>query len=315
MGGPMLFQHPGQPLVASSYPAIPGPIQPAPQTQQQHHDSEPLRVSSKTKLTGLAGAITKRLRSSKKVTVEAMGAESVATGVMSLALARMFLIQVSQYFIVRIESISTPSGVDKYGGALPDHPGLRFIAYHAPGSLKAVCKHITFTSTRKVQEGSQVAKVAGSLAKMLRTAGSDSVIGMLLPGTSSALLNTAIKSLALARAMLKPDSLDLYCIPFHEGGDQRSNKINIAIFHSDHPAIHSSLPDLRHSRGTNTITDVQQSNLRNSQQLHTGRALLHIDPPIADGHQQADSSQISQLLAALHSDGQRREETGKKAKK
>eukprot|EP01060_Flectonema_neradi_P039514 TRINITY_DN8729_c0_g3_i1.p1 TRINITY_DN8729_c0_g3~~TRINITY_DN8729_c0_g3_i1.p1 ORF type:complete len:398 (+),score=100.49 TRINITY_DN8729_c0_g3_i1:72-1265(+) len=184
----------------------------------------PLRVSGGTRVSGLAGAIAKRLRTSKYVAVEAMGAQSVATATTALALAKSFVNHVHLTVLVQVGSISAPPRDSTK--QTNEHPGLRFVARAEPVTDEV----IKFDTVRKIPAGSAVAKVAGSLAKMVRSSPKDSVIGVVLGESNPTLLNTAAKSIALARAMLRGNELDIICKPHFENNDQRANKIQFALY-------------------------------------------------------------------------------------
>ena len=184
----------------------------------------PLRVSGGTRVSGLAGAIAKRLRTSRYVAVEAMGAQSVATATTALALAKSFVNHVHLTVLVQVGSISAPPR-DSTKQA-NEHPGLRFVARAEPITDEV----IKFDTVRKIPAGSAVAKVAGSLAKMVRSSPKESVIGVVLGESTPMLLNTAAKSIALARAMLRGNELDIICKPHFENNDQRANKIQFALY-------------------------------------------------------------------------------------
>eukprot|EP01064_Diplonema_japonicum_P021709 TRINITY_DN3127_c0_g1_i4.p1 TRINITY_DN3127_c0_g1~~TRINITY_DN3127_c0_g1_i4.p1 ORF type:complete len:366 (+),score=75.75 TRINITY_DN3127_c0_g1_i4:56-1153(+) len=183
----------------------------------------PLRVSGKTKASGLAGAIAKRLRMCQSVAVEAMGAESVATTTTALALAKTFISIANLSLLVQVESISAPS---RSAREEADHPGLRFMVSATLEDSVTTYKH---DATRKVPEGAQVAKIAGSISKMIRTTGTEGVICMGLEGSSSRLLNTSVKSIALSRAMLQENNLDIVFQPYFRTPDKRSSLVNITL--------------------------------------------------------------------------------------
>eukprot|EP01059_Diplonema_ambulator_P030752 TRINITY_DN537_c5_g1_i1.p1 TRINITY_DN537_c5_g1~~TRINITY_DN537_c5_g1_i1.p1 ORF type:complete len:391 (+),score=137.61 TRINITY_DN537_c5_g1_i1:80-1174(+) len=215
----------------------------------------PLRVSGKTKASGLAGAIAKRLRMCQSVAVEAMGAESVATTTTALALAKTFISIANLSMLVQVESIYAPS---RSHDEEADHPGLRFMVSATLCEEVVEYKH---DATRKVPEGSQVAKVAGSISKMIR-GNKDGAINMALEGRSSQLLNTAVKSIALSRAMLQGDDLDIVFQPHFKSPDKRYSLVDITVLAiprkpgTTHTFLPSSVPSSEH---TGSDGDSEQS--------------------------------------------------------
>ena len=193
----------------------------------------PLRVSGRTKISALAGAIAKRLRLKLFVAVEAMGAESVATTTIALALAKSFISPANLTLLVQIESISAPPR-EPTSPKENDHPGLRFVARAWKHRESPAPDTNNFDLVLRIPEDSAVAKVAGSIAKLMRGPG---VLGKtvgLRPSPGAASLNITSKTIALSRAMLNGDGFDIYCRPCFENDVQKSlnqdTEVSIALY-------------------------------------------------------------------------------------
>ncbi|KAJ9447047.1 hypothetical protein DIPPA_22246 [Diplonema papillatum] len=257
----------------------------------------PLRVSSRTKVSGLAGAVAKRLRMNHHVSVEAMGAGSVAATTTALALARSFINHVSLSLVVHIESITTPArnGMQPLCPGETEHPGLRFVARSFNGEEQP----IVFSVVRKIQDGSQVAKVAGSIAKMARSGSTDAIIGLVLASQTQALLNTAVKAIALARAMLRGNNLDITCKPHFENDDQRANKVQIAVYvvHRVHTSVTSPPPprpvSLSAADDSETVPDSSNPYNNTNSQNNPAAAAANAAAGLSAGAEGADNNLVS----------------------
>eukprot|EP01059_Diplonema_ambulator_P034783 TRINITY_DN7971_c0_g1_i1.p1 TRINITY_DN7971_c0_g1~~TRINITY_DN7971_c0_g1_i1.p1 ORF type:complete len:357 (+),score=19.97 TRINITY_DN7971_c0_g1_i1:65-1135(+) len=189
---------------------------------QPHSSNAALRVSSRTKRSPLAGAIAKRLRSKMHVSIEAMGAEAVATTATALALAKTFISIAGLSMLVQIESISAPPREPSPHET--DHPGLRYVVKAwKDKSGQAIPDHKTFPVSCKVIPDMQVSKVAGQIARMMRGAGENGTVCGLKPSCSPVSLNVTSKAIALARNMLLVEQKDFACSLTFENETQRGS--------------------------------------------------------------------------------------------
>eukprot|EP01059_Diplonema_ambulator_P009786 TRINITY_DN19758_c0_g1_i1.p1 TRINITY_DN19758_c0_g1~~TRINITY_DN19758_c0_g1_i1.p1 ORF type:complete len:286 (+),score=99.33 TRINITY_DN19758_c0_g1_i1:78-935(+) len=164
-----------------------------------------LRASGNTPVTGLAGALAKRLRNKQEVVVEAMGPASVAQAMRALVLARSFLFQEGIMITGNSEFMFAPS---REQGSLSPHPGLRFTV-----TGKQAKDETTFDENLSITDESVVGKAAGAIAKLVRSTGTKGGVIGLTFGPSPNAINLAAKAMTLSRAMLSDDDLDIIMEP------------------------------------------------------------------------------------------------------
>ena len=164
-----------------------------------------LRASGNTPVTGLAGALAKRLRGKQEVIIEAMGPSSVAQTMRALTLARSFLFQEKIVIVGHSDFMFAPARDEV---SQSPHPGLRFTIKGMEETEDPVV-----TEVLKVKDDSVVGKAAGAIAKLVRSSGSKGMTVGIVFGPSPRAINLAAKSVTLARAMLKGDDLDIQIQP------------------------------------------------------------------------------------------------------
>ena len=171
-------------------------------------DEDLLRVSRNTQVSGLAGAIAKRLRNRKAFKAEAMGPLAVAQAMRALKLARLFL----QKERLSLEFHSEFMYAVAKDGEGAQHPGLRF-------SIKPIAATPTPQEGEelRVTEMSEPGKTAGAISKLARTFATTQTPITIVFGPSPHAINIAAKAFTLARSMLKSDLLDIRTQPCFDG--------------------------------------------------------------------------------------------------
>eukprot|EP01063_Lacrimia_lanifica_P001461 TRINITY_DN10746_c0_g1_i1.p1 TRINITY_DN10746_c0_g1~~TRINITY_DN10746_c0_g1_i1.p1 ORF type:complete len:376 (+),score=155.69 TRINITY_DN10746_c0_g1_i1:67-1128(+) len=161
-----------------------------------------LRVSARTPLEGLAGALAKRARELAPIQMDAMGPGPVTQVLRAMVLAMSFVKTDSIVLSAQCRFVKT-SGTES-------RPSLSF---DVERDMSGKCKHPLSNKTIVVHDGNVVGKVAGAMTKIVR-----SPCGMLRRtrlhcGPSPVALNIAAKAVALARTMLGEVAVDIKMQP------------------------------------------------------------------------------------------------------
>eukprot|EP01064_Diplonema_japonicum_P036439 TRINITY_DN816_c10_g1_i1.p1 TRINITY_DN816_c10_g1~~TRINITY_DN816_c10_g1_i1.p1 ORF type:complete len:326 (+),score=102.80 TRINITY_DN816_c10_g1_i1:62-1039(+) len=165
-----------------------------------------LRASGNTPVTGLAGALAKRLRNKQEVVIEAMGPTSVAQAMRAMILARSFLFQEGIMITGNSDFMFAPS---REAGSVSPHPGLRFTV----NGVQTPQEEPKYDDTLNITDESVVGKAAGAISKLVRSTGSRGGVLGLTFGPSPGAINLAAKAITLSRAMLVEDNLDIKIQP------------------------------------------------------------------------------------------------------
>ena len=171
----------------------------------------PLKSTSATPVSGLAGAIAKRIREHGVVDVIASGVDGSNQAVKAMALARTFLVQEGKMISVQ------PEQADDCGGI--------HIKFHCEGILNAEKEcgdERKLDVIIRVSANSVIRKTAGAIAKLIRGPGnSGQTIGILTMGAESVAITA--QAVTTARTMLEQDYLDITFNPkFIHVNDERS---------------------------------------------------------------------------------------------
>eukprot|EP01060_Flectonema_neradi_P019239 TRINITY_DN26280_c0_g1_i1.p1 TRINITY_DN26280_c0_g1~~TRINITY_DN26280_c0_g1_i1.p1 ORF type:complete len:339 (+),score=60.82 TRINITY_DN26280_c0_g1_i1:55-1071(+) len=164
----------------------------------------PLKSTSATPVSGLAGAIAKRIREHGCVDIISSGVDGSNQAVKAMALARTFLVQEGK-------TISSQPELAEGGTSAPGAQ-LRF---HCQGiSLTDKDLHSDDENDKKldviirVSANSVIRKTAGAIAKLVRGPGnSGQTIGILTMGAESVAITA--QAVTTARSMLEQDYLDI----------------------------------------------------------------------------------------------------------
>eukprot|EP01063_Lacrimia_lanifica_P012579 TRINITY_DN1923_c0_g1_i1.p1 TRINITY_DN1923_c0_g1~~TRINITY_DN1923_c0_g1_i1.p1 ORF type:complete len:229 (+),score=66.13 TRINITY_DN1923_c0_g1_i1:63-749(+) len=203
--------------------STPPPQQQASPSQAQQGSLSPiLRGAASTSAPKLATAVLARLRAPRKeeAVVEGMGNESVAVVMRSFSL----LLQRETSFACVGQPVFAQS---KEGRQHASHPSFRLTI--RCGTLEEAEVTAQPACTVTVKDESTVAKVAGKIARWIRTnhATAREAVLLLQCGPSAPSINAAAKAAALARLMLERDGLDLTLHPAQNQGLQLSFFVKI----------------------------------------------------------------------------------------
>eukprot|EP01064_Diplonema_japonicum_P034823 TRINITY_DN734_c0_g1_i1.p1 TRINITY_DN734_c0_g1~~TRINITY_DN734_c0_g1_i1.p1 ORF type:complete len:336 (+),score=59.63 TRINITY_DN734_c0_g1_i1:200-1207(+) len=182
----------------------------------------PLKSTSTTPVSGLAGAIAKRVREHGTADIVALGVEGSNQAVKAMALARTFIVQEGMTLLV---SPTYPEEDEESDGN---------VKFHAEGipnlSADDTCDTATPLDVNiRVSANSHVRKTAGAIAKLMRGPGQQGrTIGILTMGAES--VHVTVQAVTSARAMLEQDSLDVIFKPrFIHVDDEVSNQPKPAL--------------------------------------------------------------------------------------
>eukprot|EP01065_Artemidia_motanka_P048004 TRINITY_DN7647_c0_g1_i2.p1 TRINITY_DN7647_c0_g1~~TRINITY_DN7647_c0_g1_i2.p1 ORF type:complete len:365 (+),score=42.58 TRINITY_DN7647_c0_g1_i2:53-1096(+) len=173
----------------------------------------PLRTAVSTPVAALSGAIAQRLRAHNCVEVQAMGPDAVAHSIRALTLCRSYVTRDNIHILSQTEFTHVPARQPSQTQV--NHPALRFLARGLsvakfgplqPGPYEVPAG----AAVLRVDQGSVVAKTAGTLAKLARTVACRGKPVVLVPSATPLCMNTAVKSLTVARAMVAQDGLDIH---------------------------------------------------------------------------------------------------------
>ena len=161
-------------------------------------DVPSLKSTSSTPVSGLAGAIAKRIREHGTADIVSLGSEGTNQTVKAMALARTFLNPEGRTILAQSRFINEDDEIN--------------VKFRADGVAVEVVPEDTLDVVIRVSASSNVRKTAGAIAKLMRGPGSQGQrIGILTMGAES--VNVTIQALTGARTMLHQDSLDVHFKP------------------------------------------------------------------------------------------------------
>ena len=159
-----------------------------------------LKATSTTPVSGLAGAIAKRIREHGTADIISLGTEGTNQTVKAMALARTFLVQEGRVILAQSRFINEDGEIN-----------VKFKADGVPLTAEDK-REDKLDVVIRVSAASNVRKTAGAVAKLMRGPGSQGQrIGVLTMGAES--VNVTIQALTGARTMLHQDSLDVHFKP------------------------------------------------------------------------------------------------------
>ena len=172
-----------------------------------------LRVSAKTPVPGLAGAMSKRVRleGGERLILEAMGPSSVAKSVRAFHLAASFLKEVGQHVSAHCEHMYAH---DRMGNATPQQLGIRLVVQGTSA--------VGVPAEPRVTAHSAVGRTAAWVAELGLQAAEDGSTFCVSLGSTDAAINASVKALALAGKRLEAEGIKLTVQPSTEGMDAKS---------------------------------------------------------------------------------------------
>eukprot|EP01059_Diplonema_ambulator_P036957 TRINITY_DN9528_c0_g1_i1.p1 TRINITY_DN9528_c0_g1~~TRINITY_DN9528_c0_g1_i1.p1 ORF type:complete len:322 (+),score=81.63 TRINITY_DN9528_c0_g1_i1:267-1232(+) len=160
-----------------------------------------LKSTATTPVSGLAGAIAKRIREHGDAEIIALGVEGTNQAVKAMALARTFIVQEGMTLLVSPTFTGDEDGDE--GNVMFKAEGKRQLTIEDT-SEEAVKLDVSI----RVSANSNIRKTAGAIAKLMRGPGQQGkAVGILTMGAESVHVTT--QAVTAARTMLDQDSLDI----------------------------------------------------------------------------------------------------------
>eukprot|EP00755_Sulcionema_specki_P021100 Sspe_Gene.12981::Locus_4445_Transcript_2_2_Confidence_0.667_Length_1201::g.12981::m.12981 len=227
---------------AAAVPAIAQPVSASPQTSlpsssdtqaEDINEPAPLRTAKNTSISGLAGAIAKRLRGLSVAEILAMGPSCIHTTVRALTLAWAFLKVDKLTILVRPELCHWGTTTSEETKQAIRSEGLRFRAKTRP--LEMVEDRPQPDVFLKVHSASIVRKTTSALVKAVQGNREEEVLAVQCTGSEA--INIAIRAIASASIA---SGKDIYFHPTFlnptsspDSEDTTRCVVNLALFPSD----------------------------------------------------------------------------------